>query len=92
MNGTQSPLSGNLLTTLQDHYSLYFPHTSLYEGCYGYWLASPSAYSSNRLINVNGEGQMDADGYKITTRGLRPVICIKSSASATLIDGMWQLQ
>ena len=47
-----------------------------------YWLASPSAYSSNRVLYVNFSGYVNyRDNYYYYCGGLRPVVCLQSNIS-----------
>lgn len=58
---------------------LYFPHQSLYEGCNAYWLASPSALASIRVMCVGSNGSISGGTCnESTVYGLRPVVCLES--------------
>ena len=62
--------------------SLYYPHhESVSDGeysCNYYWLASPSALSSNSVLYVNGNGGVSYYYYYDTLLGLRPVVSLNS--------------
>ena len=57
---------------------LYYPHRSGYNNCYGYWLASPSAYRSNYGMGVNYSGSVDNYYYNGYSYGVRPLVHLKS--------------
>ena len=59
---------------------LYYPHTSGYNSCKGYWLASPSAYSHGYVLGVhyNGYVYFYIDGYDDSGLGVRPVVSLNS--------------
>ena len=60
--------------------NLYFPHTSATsDECYGYWLASPSANSAYRVMNVYYDGLVNGYDYDTTYFAFRPVVCLPSS-------------
>ena len=90
MNGTQDPISSDL-GRLQSNYPMYFPHTSYLSGCYGYWLASPSAYDGSYLMRVYYDGWVSYDITNHVLLGLRPVVCLNSDVSATKEGNVWQL-
>ena len=93
MNGATSGLSPTDLSDLGNRFPMYFPHVAAYQGCYGYWLASPSAYSNlGSLMYVYYSGGVDYNYYDNDYLGLRPVVCLNSGVSATKgTDGVWQL-
>ena len=76
MNGTTSSLSN--LSTLGEKYSTFFPHTSSYESCSGYWLASPSANYFRRLMYVGCSGRVSNRNYHNYYYGVCPVVCLTS--------------
>ena len=61
--------------TLVDN--MYFKSTN--KGSY-YWLATPSAVSSNRLLYVNSTGDIKYYGYDNTNFGFLPIVCLKSNS------------
>ena len=56
---------------------LYYPHTSDYNGTYGYWLASPSAYESYIVLNVYYDS-VNAYDSSYGHFGVRPVVSLNS--------------
>ncbi len=84
MNGTSTSMAN--LTKLGENYPVFFPHTTLNVtangatgNCYGYWLASPSAYGTNCVMRVSYGGRVDGTIYSNTNGfGLRPVVCLQS--------------
>lgn len=61
--------------------TLYFPHTSKWNECYGYWFASPSAkmyYDTMDFYITNGE--IGGCHPFFVALSFRPVICLPSSA------------
>ena len=69
--------------------TLYYPHGNTsgnyWNSCYGYWLASPSAYDCE-YVRAAG-GSYVGDGRYDYISGIRPVVCLKSSISATAGTG-----
>ncbi len=58
--------------------TLYYPHTSGYNNCYGYWLASPSARDSDSEMNVHYSGGVSHNSYHNINYGVRPLVHLKS--------------
>ena len=58
---------------------LYFPHTAQWRSCNGYWLASPSASSTDRVMYVLFNGYVSGNDYYINPCAFRPVVCLPSS-------------
>ncbi len=63
---------------------LYFPHQEELEDdtgnyCYGYWLASPSAYRDDRVMYIDYYGAVSYDYTSGTLAAFRPVIRIPTS-------------
>ena len=91
MNGTQD--SGEDFGRLQTNYPMYFPHEGNYSDCSGYWLSSPSADGNRYLMLVSCGGCVGYSTYNSKGGyGLRPVVCLKSTVSATKVGNVWQLQ
>ena len=65
---------------------LYYPHTSSFNSCYGYWLASPSAYNSNIVIYVSYSGDMYNYSYIASHLGVRPVVSLNSGITVDAKD------
>lgn len=65
---------------------LYYPHTSSYNGTNGYWLASPSAYGSGRVLGVYCNGIVSTNGYNNSTLGVRPVVSLNSGITVNAED------
>ena len=57
---------------------LYYPHTSSYNSTNGYWLASPSARTSNIVLRLYFDGRVSSDGYTNNKLGVRPVVSLNS--------------
>lgn len=83
MDGTENSLSTEKLGKLGTTYKTFFPHTESdgYNGCYGYWLASPSANYSDCLMYVLCYGCVSRDNVRNYNRGVRPVVCLKSETN-----------
>lgn len=60
--------------------SLYYPHTDIWNKCYGYWLASHSQATRYDVLYINYNGYIGYYSYNNTNRSFRPVICFPSSA------------
>ena len=73
---SKAPASSTL-----DKYKTFFPHSAIYQNCYGYWLASPSAYLNDSLMFVNSNGNVNYYDYGHTYYGVRPVVCLGSGVS-----------
>ena len=71
---------GSDVMSAKDSYkdTLYYPHTSEYNNCYGYWLASPSDASSNYEMIVGYNGGVGNDYYSNNNFGVRPLVHLKS--------------
>ena len=79
--GTSSnPTSYNFSNSGKEGYKnkLYYPHTSSYNSTNGYWLASPSAYSSIHVLCVYYYGIVDYYSYDNSNLGVRPVVSLNS--------------
>ena len=57
---------------------LYYPHKSDVSNCYGYWLASPSAYASYVMF-VACYGGVGASNYCLDNLSARPLVCLPSN-------------
>ena len=73
---SKAPASSTL-----DKYKTFFPHSAIYQNCYGYWLASPSAIGNNSLMSVHCDGSVGNYYYFSTAFGVRPVVCLGSGVS-----------
>ena len=61
--------------------TLYYPHKEGIDSnkCYGYWLASPSAYSYRIVFCVYYNGNVDGHYYYNTYMAGRPVVSLPSN-------------
>ena len=73
---------------------MYFPHTSNYNECYGYWLISPSAQGYNSIIDIGYDGEMSIAGCGNWSFGIRPVVCLPSDITAEWNEekNIWELK
>lgn len=78
--------------------SLYFPHTNYFENCYGYWLASPSAYSGSYLVAIINSHMIDKNSYNnnyyydVRGASVRPVVCLPSKTKGEQgVEGLWTI-
>ena len=62
---------------------LYFPGNG--DGWSNYWVASPSAASTTRIMSEYGGGYITNYTYDNPDRGIRPVVCLKAD-----IPAYWQ--
>ena len=82
--GTSSDPTGSnsINNSAKEGYSnkLYYPHTSNYNGTYGYWLASPSAghYNVVHYVYYNGYVSHNNLACYYTGLGMRPVVSLNS--------------
>lgn len=66
---------------------LYYPHTSSFNSCNGYWLASPSAISGGNLVLlVNCNGDVSNNYYYGSNLGVRPVVSLNSGITVNAED------
>ena len=65
---------------------LYYPHTSSYNNCAGYWLASPSAYVSEYVLLVHFSGDVNINIYNYSYLGVRPVVSLNSGITVNAED------
>ena len=59
--------------------TLYFPHKSAVSECYGYWLASPYASDTYRVMHVGYSGYVYYSGSSSDGYGVRPAVHLASS-------------
>ena len=65
---------------------LYYPYTSNYNNCYGYWLASPSAGNGDFVLYVYYGGTVNCNNYYLSSLGLRPVVSLNSGITVNAED------
>ena len=51
------------------------------------WLASPSAYIGNNVMNVYYGGYVGRDGYDNAHFGFRPLVCLNSNINLKWNEG-----
>ena len=78
-NAQTTSTSVNLSSKTGYSNTLYYPHTSAYNSCYGYWLASPSASYDYRVMNVSYYGHVSNYGCSNLSYAARPVVCLPSN-------------
>ena len=75
--------------------TLYYPHSdtsgNAYNGCYGYWLASPSANHTGDLMYLNCNGYVSRIGFYGTYCSVRPVVCLDSAVIGTKSGNTWTI-
>ena len=73
--------------------TLYFPHQKVVSNCYGYWLASPSADDTDRVMYVYYAGLVGFNYYHYNLVGVRPLVSLKSEVKAVqnADTGVWEL-
>ena len=61
--------------------TLYYPHSGplTWNSTYGFWLASPSAFSTSYVMMVSYDGRVSWDSYGAPRFACRPVVCLPSS-------------
>lgn len=71
--------------------TLYMPHpgSSDYNGCWGYWLASPRAVYPSRVWNVNFLGRVGSTAYSGTGIGVCPVVSLPSNIQVIQNGTVW---
>ena len=80
--------------------TLYYPHTTTYDNCKGYWLASPSATwtiqvgDESYLMSVTCDGQVNSwsNFFSYHMLGIRPLVCLPSGTTLTQeANGIWSI-
>ena len=71
--------------------TLYMPHpgSSDYNGCWGYWLASPYADLTYGVWYVDCGGYVDGNGYHYADAGVCPVVSLPSDIQVTKNGTVW---
>ena len=71
--------------------TLYMPHpeSSGYNGCYGYWLASPNAGSTRDVWFVSSYGNVSTCNYDDAGLGVCPVVSLPSDIQVTKNGTVW---
>jgi type II secretory pathway pseudopilin PulG len=71
--------------------TLYMPHpgSSGYNGCYGYWLASPHAAPANYVWYVFCDGFVNDGDYYYSPIGVCPVVSLPSDIQVTKNGTVW---
>lgn len=93
VGNTENPSTCSISMASASGYSdpLYYPHTSAYNGCSAYWLASPSENYINIMIRIGCDGTINDTSYNLTNVGVRPVVCLKSSVDGTKVGDTWNI-
>ena len=71
--------------------TLYYPHKEGVENCYGYWVASPSATSSNYGIGAYSTGGVSTYDYGRYDLGARLAVYLPSNIRFKLVNGVYQI-
>ena len=71
--------------------TLYMPHpgSSGYNGCYGYWLASPIAVATGLVRLVHCSGRVDLNNSNAIAYGVCPVVSLPSDIQVTKNGTVW---
>ena len=71
--------------------TLYMPHpgNGAYNGCYGYWLASPYADYTYDVWYVRYDGDVDRNTYYSTYYGVCPVVSLPSNIQVIQNGTVW---
>ena len=73
----------------EEDYDLYVPHTSDYDGCSGYWLASPG--DTLLVWRVSCLGYVGDISFDHTSIGARPVVILTSDISVMEDGEGWKV-
>ena len=76
---SMSGSEGYIKSSSGNYDTLYYPHSSTYSSCSGYWLASPSAIYANSVMLVSYSGSVSYGRYSGANYAFRPVVCLPSS-------------
>ena len=81
VGATENPKSIMISLSNKEGYNnpLYYPHKSSYLFCYGYWLASPSAWSAGYVMIVYCNGGVGNDICSGHNYSARPLVCLPSN-------------
>ena len=73
--------------------TLYMPHpgSSDYNGCYGYWLASPNADATRYVWSVLCDGFVSSILYNTAIYGVCPVVSLPSDIQVTKNGTVWKV-
>ena len=71
--------------------TLYFPRKTYPGYCYGYWLASPSASSTDCIMYVDYSGYIHNDWYNHGRIGVRPAVFLPSSIKLDTSGAVWTI-
>ncbi len=72
--------------------TLYYPHTSAFGNCSGYWLATPSAESNTYLMGLDFTGSIQRSVYDGNYYGVRPIVSLPPETKVTRgKDGVWEI-
>ena len=73
--------------------TLYMPHpgSSDYNGCYGYWLASPGAGGTDYVWAVLCDGFVSSNRYGNALNGVCPVVSLPSDIQVTKNGTVWKV-
>ena len=93
-NPTSTSIDSSVMSTKEGYNNkLYYPYQKkILDGCYEYWIASPSADRSDALIIVDTYGEVEHNGYLYlqgsyyTQMGLRPVVSLNSGIKVNATD------
>ena len=71
---------------------LYFPYKEIKDNCEGYWISSPHATVSIGLKSIYVRGDIQgANSVSNFSLGLRPLVSLKTTVTATYGNGVWNL-
>ena len=71
--------------------TLFWPHKAEEQGCYGYWLASPSAKGTYSVMIVFCNGAVGNGVYNFTNYGVRPAVYLPSYILLEEVDGVYSV-
>ena len=65
---------------------LYYPHTSISNSTWSYWLSSPTSGNKAPMINVTYNGSIGENGDTYGYTGLRPVVSLNTGITVDAVD------
>ena len=80
------------INSSSENYNLYVPHTSVYENCYRYWLASPINEEIDTMFDVNYNGAVGYYSYNKDGCSARPVVSIPTDTMCNYENGIWKIK
>ncbi len=84
---TQDYIVANAISVRKGYSNkLYYPHTSISNSTWSYWLSSPTSGNKAPMINVTYNGSIGENGDTYGYTGLRPVVSLNTGITVDAVD------